>query len=500
MRRFPVLSDSERKLSSSEGDGREVLLVFPGKYRAPNPQIPLSMLHIAYPLLEEGYKVRILDMRVEDFQAFDLGNPVFVGISTMSGFQIRFALEFAEKVRAELPSCPIVWGGVHPSLLPEQTAASPYVDIAVRGEGEPVIAELANSLSDGSSLDNVRGITYKSGGEIRNNPDSQPVDMDSIPIELPFDLLRLDKYPSLKAGRFHIQTSRGCPHSCGYCYNLFFNKHGWRGKSAKRVLDEIDYILGKYPNVKIIDPIDDNFFVNRKRVEDICRGLIERKIDVTWRADCRFDYLSSYDKDFISLLEKSGCTELDFGGETGSERLLTFISKQITTSQMLKSVENLKNWGPSIKPYVSWMSGLPTETDEDLKQTFGLMDQMSKANPNTQHLGVFIFTPFPSPLAKCLEEQFTPPQSLEGWGDINMFHFNPPWHPKKHVEKLNAISAVTRYAFYSKDRIGERSIPFKVGFGILNSMAKFRWRKRYFGFPFEMKLVDALLREFRGWL
>lgn len=177
------------------GAGKEVLLVFPGKYRAPNPQVPLGILHIAYPLVNEGYEVRILDMRIDDYHTFKLGNPVFVGISSMSGLQIRFGLEFAEKVRAELPSCPIVWGGVHPSLLPEQTAASPYADIVVRGEGEPVMAELANGLSAGDRLEKVRGITYKSAGKIRSNPESHPIDLDSIPMELPYDLLRLDKYP-----------------------------------------------------------------------------------------------------------------------------------------------------------------------------------------------------------------------------------------------------------------------------------------------------------------
>ena len=439
-------------------------------------------------------------MRIDDYRTFKLGNPVIVGISSMSGFQIRYGLEFAKKVRTELPSCLIVWGGVHPSLLPEQTAASPYVDIVVRGEGEPIMAELADKLSAGNPLDAVKGITYKSAGRIRSNPDSLPIDLDSVPIELPFDLLRLDKYPSFRVGRFHIQTSRGCPHQCGYCYNSFFNKRGWRSKSAKRVLDEIEYILEKYPNVKIIDPIDDNFFVDRRRVEEICKELIERKINVTWRANCRFDYLCTYSREFISLMEKSGCTELDFGGETGSERLLTLICKEMVPAQMIKAVQNLKNWAPSIKPYVSWMSGLPTETDEDLKKTFDLMDRMSEANPNTQHFGVFVYTPFPSPLVELIGQQFKTPQSLEEWGDIEVFHFKPPWHSRKYVEKLHTISAVTRYAFYPGDRIRERSVPYRLGYGILNRVAKFRWKKRYFGFPLELKFTDAVARKSRGWL
>jgi anaerobic magnesium-protoporphyrin IX monomethyl ester cyclase len=494
-------NNSNNTLLGGNGDGKEVMLVFPGKYRAPNPQVPLGLLHVASPLVQEGYAVRILDMRVDDYRSFNVGSPVFVGISCMSGLQIRYGLEFAKKIREEHPSCPIVWGGVHPTLLPEQTAASPYVDIIVRGEGESTITELAGKLGAEQSIADVAGITYKSEeGRIRSNPDGQLVELDEIPVDLPFKLLRLDKYPSLRAGRFHIQTSRGCPHRCGYCFNSFFNKRRWRGKSAERVLDEIEYVLEKYPNVKIIDPIDDNFFVDKERVEDICAGMMKRGIDVTWRANCRFDYLCGYDQNFIDLLERSGCTELDFGGETGSERLLSLIAKDITPDQMVKSVENLKKFGSSIAVYVSWMSGLPTETDEDLKKTFDLMDKMSEVYPKTQHYGIFVFTPFPAPLVESLGTEFELPQSLDDWGDIDVFHFNPPWHSEKYVKRLQAIAAVTKYAFYPSDRIAEGSLPYRLGYKMLNKAAMFRWRHRCFGLPVELNAVNAAVRKFRGYL
>ena len=86
----------------------------------------------------------------------------------------------------------------------------------------------------------------------------------------------MERYPSVKSGRFHIQTSRGCPHRCGFCYNGLFNKNKWRAKRAERVLDEIEYVLEKFPQVKIIDPIDDNFFVDEERVKQICNGILDR--------------------------------------------------------------------------------------------------------------------------------------------------------------------------------------------------------------------------------
>jgi radical SAM superfamily enzyme YgiQ (UPF0313 family) len=439
-------------------------------------------------------------MRIEDFRDFKLENPLFVGISSMSGRQIRYALEFAKKVRTSNPSVPIIWGGVHPTLLPEQTIANEYVDVIVRGEGESPVVELANALKADMPLNDVKSITFKSHGMVRHNPDGPLIDLDSIPLDLPFDLLHMNRYPSLGAGRFHIQTSRGCPHPCGFCYNSIFNKRRWRGKSPKRVLDEIEYILQRFPQVKCIDPIDDNFFVDKRRVAEICRGILKRKLNVTWRANCRFDYVANYDKDFIGLLEKSGCVELDFGAETGSERLLTLIDKEVTPEQMLKAVENLKKGRSSIEPYVSWMSGLPTEIEEDLKKTLDLMDKMCEVNPKTQHFGIFVYTPFPCPLVNSVESEFTPPQSLEEWGKVEMFQFTPPWHSKKYVEKLHAISAVTRYAFYPETRMNERSIAYRTGYRIINRMAKFRWRHRYFGFPIDLKIVNAMARRFRGYV
>ncbi len=479
---------------------KEVLLVFPGKYNSPNPQVPLSLLHLASFLIKGGYSVKILDMRLENFADFEIRKPLFVGISTIHGSQIPYGLELARRVRALDSSIPLVWGGVHPTLLPEQTAANEVVDIVVRGEGEKTLLELADKFSAGESLTKIKGITFKSAGTIKSTPDRELIDLDELPIELPFELLPLDKYPTIKSGRFHIQTSRGCPHKCGFCYNIVYNRQAWRGKSARRVVDEIEYILGRFPKVKIIDPIDDNFFVDQKRVIDICQEIINRKIKVSWRANCRFDYMSKYSKDFLELLEKSGCNEVDFGGETGSERLLSLIDKDITTSQMISSVENLRNWAPSIEPFITWMCGLPTETEEDLIKTCDLMDRMSEVNPKTQHYGIFLYTPFPSPILDSLGSKYKHPQSFDEWGKAEVFHFRPPWHSKRYVDKLQNISTVSIYAFYPRTRVSERRLFYRIGYGSLNKIAKYRWRHRYFHYPIELKLATAALRKRREYL
>jgi len=497
---FSSQSCSSHSAEKSLGDKPEALLVYPGKFKSPDPQVPLALLYLAASLEQEGFNVRILDMRLQDYRHYSISDPIFVGISCMSGLQIKYALEFAKHVRAGNENVPLVWGGVHPTLLPEQTACNDLVDVVVRGEAELIIKDLANALAENQPLDSVSGVTYKVNGTIKSNPDGKAINLDEIPIDLPYDLLPMNKYPSFRAGRFHIQTSRGCPHRCGFCYNSIFNHNRWRGKSATRVLDEIQYITNRYPHIQIIDPIDDNVFVDEYRVEQICQGLIDRRLGVKWRANCRFDYLANYDKDFLELIERSGCVELDFGGESGSDRIQQLICKDVTAEDMLQSVNNLRLYAPSIEPYVSWMSGLPGETDEDLTQTFDLMDRLKEVNPKTQHYGVFVYTPFPSPVMEYLPPEFTAPQTLEEWGNIHVFHFDPPWHTKKQVEKLHTISAVTRIAFYPEARIKERDLAFKFAYAIMNRLARYRWKHRNFAFPVELKMADAVARHFKGFL
>jgi radical SAM superfamily enzyme YgiQ (UPF0313 family) len=479
---------------------RNVLLVFPGRFKAPDPQVPLQLLHVASALQMAGFTPRIVDLRLHDYRFVDLGDPLFVGITCMSGPQIRYGLAFARRVRAERPGCPIVWGGVHPTLLPEQTAASPYVDVVVRGEGEPVVVPLAAALAEGEPLAGVNGLTYAERGEIRSTPDAELIDLDSIPVELPYDLLELQRYPTLQAGRAHLQTSRGCPHRCGFCYNTTFNKRRWRGKSPGRVVAEMQYLRERFGQVKILDPVDDNFFVDRRRAEQICEELLRRDVRTAWRANCRFDYLATYDADFLGLVQRSGCMELDFGGESGSARMQQFVCKDVTAAEIMTSVQNLRAWAPAIDPFVSWLSGLPGETYGDMCQTFDLMDAMNLANPRTQHYGIFMYTPFPSPLLESLPPEFEPPQSLAEWGQIEVFHFLPPWHTREYVEKLRGIAAVTRWAFYPRSRVAEHGWAFRSGYGAMNRAARYRWRHRSFDHPLELKVANEVSRRLRGFL
>ncbi len=481
-------------------DRREVLLVFPGRLRAPDPQVPLQLLHVAAALRSAGYRPRIVDTRLSDWRTFPLGDPVFVGITCMSGPQIRYGLQVAGRLRAERPGLPLVWGGVHPTLLPEQTAASAAVDVVVRGEAETVVGPLADRLVDHAPLDDVAGLSFRRDGGVVSTPDAALADLDALPVEPPWDLLDLERYPTLRAGRAHLQTSRGCPSRCGFCYNTGFNKRRWRGKSPERVVAEVRALIARFPQVRIVDPVDDNFFVDRSRVEGVCEGLLTGGVRTVWRANCRFDYLAGYDGEFLALLQRAGCRELDFGGESGAEAMQRFVCKDVTRDQILRSAALLAAHAPAIDPFVSWLSGLPGETRADMGETFDLMDEMGRVNPRTQHYGIFLYTPFPSPLLESLPAEFTPPRSLEAWGAIEVFHFEPPWHSREYVDWLRAVSAVTRYAFLPASRVAEHGPAFRAAYRALNGAARLRWRRRAFDHPVELELANVAAQRLRGFL
>ena len=140
------------------------------------------------------------------------------------------------------------------------------------------------------------------------------------------------------------------------------------------------------------------------------------------------------------------------------------------------------------------------ETFADMECTFDLMDAMERANPRTQHYGIFLYTPFPSPLLDTLPAEFTPPQSLEEWGDIEVFHFLPPWHDPAYVRKLQGVSAVTRWAFFPRSRVEEHGPAFRTAYGALNAAARYRWRTRRFDRPLELQLANEAARRLRGFL
>jgi len=450
---------------------KKVLLLFPRTgFDSYIPRMPSSLIYIGTYLKERGYEPIIIDSRVEDYKKKILENKdaIAVGITTMTGVQVLFALKLAKFIRENL-DVPIIWGGVHPSLLPHQTLENEYVDYVVKGEGEKAFYELVKNIEEG-----------KEPNKIQNG---KCIDLDLLPFP-DYSLVDVKKY-----NQFDIISARGCPSQCTFCYNHKFNNRMWRGKSAKKVLQEIKYLIENY-NIKYFNFLDDNFFTNKQRAIDICNGIIERGLKVKWKASCRIDYLDSYDDEFINLLKRAGLCLLMVGAESGSQKILDSVKKGITIEQMDRVMKKLGRLG--LKAEYSFMIGFPYETYEDLVKTFKQMDLIKKVDSNSIVNMLSLLTPCPGTeiLEECVKLGYQPPKSLEGWGNYTYTFANLPWLNIRH----EAMSYVTRFVFYNKE-LKEKFITrwTAIPFLILSFSAKFRWKHKFFGFPLEWWLFKKYL-------
>jgi anaerobic magnesium-protoporphyrin IX monomethyl ester cyclase len=324
----------------TQSDRPEVLLIHPGE-ETDYYLIPLGLLYVAQALREAGVEVRIFDMRKEHIRNLPLRPYLFVGITMMTGKMIKHGLKAARLIKDYDPGIPIVLGGIHPSILPEQTLKHELADIVVVGEGEETARELAGCLLNGGQLSDVKGIGYKANGRgTVINPRRDFIDLNKTSMELPYELLGIDFHG---ARAFPLNTSRGCPYRCGFCYNMAFNRRSFRYKSASRIVDEIEYHIKKFNIPSFSFGFEDEFFTKPGRVVEMAEHILHRNLKITWGSYSRFNSFDKIDDQSLMLLKKSGCKSLFFGAESGSQRILDdVIKKDITTEQTVRGVERLK--------------------------------------------------------------------------------------------------------------------------------------------------------------
>jgi radical SAM superfamily enzyme YgiQ (UPF0313 family) len=396
---------------------------------------PWALLYLAAPLVARGHQVHIVDEPAEPDALKRLEHllrtlkPVAVGITSMTGEQIRFGLRCAELVRKH-SSAAIVWGGIHPSLLPEQTTAHPLVDYSVAGEGENAFTELVDRLANGATAVGIPGVYRKTAAGVCGMRQDKFLSMAELP-PLPFDLIQPEPYVSsrrdLDAKRyFEVCTSRGCPHRCAFCYIESVHGRKWRAMEADASFDRIKDTVARF-DLDCVLFREDNFFVDRSRVEHIARRFVEELPGVKWAASCRINYVANYTDEFVDLLDRSGCALLTFGVESGSDRVLKLIQKDITRALVLKVVEKLAR--TRICGTYHFMGGFPTETAQEFLETCRLMDDIGRIDARSVIREMSIFAPYPgiSLIPLCVEHGYHEPQSLDEWVKMDWSNPERPW-------------------------------------------------------------------------
>jgi anaerobic magnesium-protoporphyrin IX monomethyl ester cyclase len=472
-----------------------------GKEAQSRTSAPLGLLCIATPLDLAGYRLRIIDQGFEpNWKNILLSElkkePVCLGVSTKTGPQIRYAIE-ASRITKEHGSTPVVWGGVHPSLLPEQTLKDKNVDIIVQGEGEETFFELVKALEKDEPLSQVKGIWYKENGEIKRTESRPFIDLNKQPA-LSYHLVDLSRYSMRIFGIDHIwfSTSRGCPYNCGFCYNTVFNRRTWRGLTAEKALKDIKRIRGKY-GFRGINLTDDLFFKDVERVRKIVSEVVDKKIDVVFsKLDIHGSELSKIDDEFLRLLEKAGCKTIVVGVESGSQRILDLINKNIKISHVIDFNKRIKRF--HIIPKYCFVMGFPTETKEDIRQTVSLIFRLIEDNKEAMK-DINIYAPYPGTdlFDLSLREGLKPPESLEDWVSVNwrtINRKNTPWvtRERENLLKMLHCSSLFLEKNYFLEPIWPTNPLIVMLARLYHPIAKKRVRSLYYKFPLEIKLAELL--------
>ncbi|MDP2905760.1 MAG: radical SAM protein [Candidatus Omnitrophota bacterium] len=334
---------------------------------------PLGLGYIAAVLQQNDFEVSILNAQINDFSMEQMMerirgfSPQVIGITTYTA-NIKTAVESARLSKAWNKDVVIVFGGPHATHDHRNLLENYGADFVVFGEGEFIFRDLAMALLKRAPLDNVKGIAYRDGADIKVNPgDLYIKDLDSLPYPARH-LTDFNKY----LGHFthdlscaaQVMTSRGCPYSCAFCSSgSTFSK--WRGRRAQSVVEEIEFVLGRYPAVRSISFMDDNFTLDKARVEEICRLLIKKGLN-RYHWDC-LSRCAGQDAKLLGLMKEAGCARIQYGVESASPAVLENINKAQDLAQVRNAVKLTKNAG--IEAYAFFMVGNPGETEGTIRES-----------------------------------------------------------------------------------------------------------------------------------
>jgi anaerobic magnesium-protoporphyrin IX monomethyl ester cyclase len=328
----------------------KILLVEPRKViwemMRPCVPVPLGLAQVAAVLEENNVNVRILDctaLKVDQHaleQAIRREQPDMVGATALTPF-FYDAVQVAEIAKGVNPRIVTVLGGPHVTSLPEETLNEhTAVDIVARGEGERTLVDLVRCLEDGKELLQVKGIGFRSNGEIFLTEPQPLVDVDELPLPA-YHLLPMEKYYFVVLGRFAtVIASRGCPHRCTFCSEWRFWGGRWRQRDPKKIGDELELLVRKY-DMESIWFGDDCFNVSAELMRGICDEIKARNLAFSWFYQGRADLVVEH-RDLLPLMSATGCRMVQIGIETSTEQELKSLNKKLSLGNIADAVRLLK--------------------------------------------------------------------------------------------------------------------------------------------------------------
>jgi radical SAM superfamily enzyme YgiQ (UPF0313 family) len=335
-------------------------------YRRVVSSPPLGLLSIAAALVANQHDVKVFDISSDNIQEkvneIEQFRPELIGFS-VSSFQFQSSKELIRILRDKFRKTFFVGGGVHISAIPEFSLRNLNLDCCVIGEGEITFLELCRALSLGKRWGGIDGLAYIDGKRFVMNKSRKLIEnLDILPFPARY-LLPMEKY-LLPGGTVRgkwldrtttVMTSRGCPGRCIFCASKILFGRETRRRSVENVIDEIKFLRGVY-KVAAIYFLDDTFTLNKRWVMELCKALIDNKLDIKWACQTR---AGTIDEDMMAAMKNAGLIQLEFGIESGSEKVLKIIKKDISLRQVKESIELARKY--RVKTLVTFILGIPGE-------------------------------------------------------------------------------------------------------------------------------------------
>ena len=314
--------------------------------------------------------------------------PHYVGITLFTHTAI-YAYRLLDLLRSQYRGGVYVAGGPHATICPEEVLQYGF-DIACRGEGEQVSADLIKCLRGENEIGDIDGISYKENNKIvHKSPSVFIKDLDQLP-EINYDLFDPLYFSSKNlSNEFGVFTSRGCPNKCTFCnsYGVFGTRYRYR--SSESILHELELLHRKY-QIKRINFLDDYYTLNHKRLQEVCEGILRRNLEIHWQA---YSTARPIPKELLLLMKRSGCVQVSYGVENVYPPTIKKINKKVTVKQIEQTFSNHLETGIKFKANI--MSGFPWESKKSLRSNIDFI-LAKKANRSNVRFNFPLLNPIPS--------------------------------------------------------------------------------------------------------
>jgi radical SAM superfamily enzyme YgiQ (UPF0313 family) len=394
--------------------------------------VPFFLAYATSLLEKNGFEVDLVDavassMDKKEFVKYVRKRNPELLVMEMSTLTSKFDLELAKTIKEEV-ACKIAFTGPHATVLTEKILQHPYVDFVLRGEYEFTLLELAKKLRTPRSDKTIKGLAFRLGTKVILNK-SRPLiaNLDLLPFPARH-FLPMEKYNEGFAARPNQQmiTSRGCPFKCVFCvYPQVFYNHKVRTRSAKNVVDEMEFLIENYEPKEIYFD-DDVFTIIPNHVLAVCQEIKKRRLDIAW--SCMGHALVS--ERVLKAMVKAGCVGIKFGVETASPLVMKKIKKFLNLEAVKDFVTKAKKYG--LRTHATYMIGLPGDTKETIEQTLKFAVSLG-----TDSFQVSIATPYPG-------TEFYERAKRNGWlvtDDFGRYDGNKesvisyPWLTKEEIDR-----------------------------------------------------------------